>query len=132
MAELSIIIPWCNEWPQVAFTIRNIAEELRDRVDFEIIAIDNWSENTPGSVRPKDRSHPMLWGTAKMHPWLKVLRYDEKLSHWNAKNLGVQNSTGKFLWFCDAHCIVGRDSLYDMFLLYRWSHRALMARYICP
>ena len=44
MPELSVIMPFCNEYPQNMFTIQNIAQELRDRVDFEIIAIDNFCE----------------------------------------------------------------------------------------
>jgi hypothetical protein len=40
--KLSVIVPFVNEWPQLVFTLGSIAEELRDRVNFEIIAIDNW------------------------------------------------------------------------------------------
>jgi glycosyltransferase involved in cell wall biosynthesis len=44
MAELSVIIPFCNEYPQILFTIQSIAQELRDRVDFEIIAVNNYCD----------------------------------------------------------------------------------------
>lgn len=40
--KLSIIIPYVNEFPQVLFTIRDVGEELRDRADFEIVAVNNY------------------------------------------------------------------------------------------
>jgi hypothetical protein len=34
--ELSIIVPYVNEYPQLIFTLRAIAEDLLGRVDFEV------------------------------------------------------------------------------------------------
>ena len=115
--KLSVIIPTCLEWPQVLFTVRNIAEELRDRVDFEIIVIDNFCDEVKAQVGGKvdDGTREHLIACAKGHPWLKVLHYTDKLSHWQAKNMGVKNSEGNILWFCDAHCIISRNALWDMF-----------------
>jgi len=45
---------------------------------------------------------------------VKYLQYDDKQGHWNAKNHGIANSKGKFLFFVDAHCIMKRDSLRHM------------------
>lgn len=42
MTDLSIIIPYVNEYPQVMFTIRDVAESLIGRVDFEIVAVNNY------------------------------------------------------------------------------------------
>jgi len=119
MTELSVIIPYVNEWPMNVFTIRNIAEELRDRVDFEIIAINNYCEEVarqPGNVRSdEDKAGEQLKGVMRGFPWLKALDYPNKLSHWQAKNHGVAHSSGKWLFFCDSHCIVSRDAIYNMF-----------------
>lgn len=125
MIKLSVIVPFCNEYPQVLFTIQSIAQELRDRVDFEIIAINNYCQEVKDQKREEDKGYEALLASQRGNPWLKVLKYDEKLSHWQAKNLGVRESTGKFLWFCDAHCIVSRDSLFNMFLYYRDHYRDL-------
>ena len=125
MAELSVIVPFVQEWPQVAFTIRSIAEELIDRVDFEIIAVDNWCEEVENQKRVRDRSSSNIKGMAANHKWLRYMTYADKLSHWNAKNTGVQATKSKFLWFCDAHCIVGRDALYNMFQLYKEKYEEL-------
>jgi len=125
MAELSIVIPYCNEYPQVLFTIQSIAQELMGRVDFEIIAINNFCEEVVKQGREEDKSYEAVSASQKANPWLKSLHYKDKLSHWQAKNLGVQNSTGKFLWFCDAHCIVDRDALYNMFECYKKYHEMI-------
>jgi len=125
MTKLSVIIPFCNEYPQVLFTIQNIAQELRDRVEFEIIAINNYCQEVKDQKREEDKGYEALLASQRGNPWLKILKYDEKLSHWQAKNLGVMESTGKFLWFCDAHCIVSRDSLLRMYEYYRNHYEVL-------
>ena len=126
MAELSVIVPFVNEWPQIIWTIKSISEELRDRVDFEIITINNYCDEVKAQGYPEeDKAGAYLKNVEGGNKWLKVIDYKEKLSHWNAKRVGVEASSGKFLFFCDAHCVVSRDSLYSMFLLYRYSHKAL-------
>lgn len=122
MAELSIIIPFCNEYPQVLFTIQSVAQELRDRVDFEIIAINNYCDEVKKQGIEEDKGFEAVFASKKANPWLKVLSYKDKLSHWQAKNVGVEISTGKFLWFCDAHCVVSRDALFNMFEYYKAFH----------
>ena len=121
MAELSIIIPACNEWPTSVFTVRNIYEELRDRVDFEILYVDNSITNDGKD----ERAYGQMLGVQRGFKELKPLKYTDKLSHWQAKNLAVKNSTGKFLWFCDAHCVVSRDALFNMLQYYKKHHEEL-------
>lgn len=125
MPDLSVIIPFCNEYPQVMFTVQNIAQELRDRADFEIIAVNNYCDEVKAQGREEDKGHEALAACQRGNPWLKVLSYKEKLSHWQAKNMGVRESSAPFLWFCDAHCIVSRDSLFNMFSWYRDHHEQL-------
>lgn len=146
--KLSIIIPFAEEHPQAAFTVQAIYTELRDFCDFEIIVIDNHCEeletqlerrglsldlekrNLPaGLSEPSRRDHGGRYlqslADGKHRPWLKYVAYDEKLSHWNAKNLGVAASSGEFLWFCDSHCIPSQGSLRDMFACYKKNWQTL-------
>jgi len=118
MGKLSVIIPFVNEYPQIMFTIRNIAEELRDRTDFEIIAVNNYCDEVKAQNREEDKGGVSIYACQKGHPWLRYHRYEKKLSHWNAKRVGVENATGDYLFFVDGHCIIGRDSLYDAFTYY--------------
>lgn len=101
---LSVIIPFCREWPQVVFTIRSIHNALIN-VEHEIIAVDNLMPNMQ-----EDRATSIISGMAnawekKGEGWLKYLKYDEKLSHWQAKNFAMLNAKGDYFWFIDAHCI---------------------------
>lgn len=125
MPELSVIIPYVQEWPQVIFTVASIAEELRDEVDFEIIVVDNYVP-APGRVNgEQDRAREYFDAVAKGQKWLKSLEYKKKLSHWQAKNWAVENAEGDFLWFCDAHCVISKGALVKMFRYYRDHHEEL-------
>jgi hypothetical protein len=125
MAELSIAIPMCNEYPQVLFTIRSIMEELRDRVDYEIIVVDNFCPEIERVGCHRDGGGDAIAACLSGQKNLKLLKLDTKLSHWNAKDLAIQVSSGKFLWFADAHVIPSRDSLFNMFQYYKENHQEL-------
>lgn len=124
MPELSIVVPFINEYPQIIFTIQNIAQELRDRVDFEILAVDNsdcpeMTQWVKQGKRVVDKGGEVVAGSTRVSPWLRSLKYAHKLSHWQAKNFGVANSKSPILFFLDSHCIVSRDALYKMFIYYK-------------
>lgn len=117
--KLSVIVPMVGEFPQSAFTLNSIYCELwNSGIDFEVIMIDNWCKEVESQGRKQDKGYAYLVDKVPLHPWLKVLKYEKKLSHWQAKNFGVQNSTGDILWFCDAHCIISKDALVKMFNYY--------------
>jgi len=134
MAELSVIIPFVREWPTIVFTVRNIAEELRDRVDFEIITVDNFCKQVEDQIEgvTNDRAGDQLKGVMRGHKWLKAIDYKDRLSHWQAKNAAVKVSTGKFLYFCDSHCIISRDSLFNMFNYYKEHHEEMQGTIHLP
>lgn len=110
--------------------MRSIAEELKGRVDFEIIAVDNYCEKEV--KKPEDKGGKYIQNVSRGHDWLKALPYKKKLSHWNAKNHAVQNSEGEFLFFCDAHTAIERDALFKAYSLYRHSHKALQGTLHLP
>ena len=120
--EISILMPFCNEYPQVAFTIRSIMEELSGRVGYEIIAINNYCDEVSQQKRPEDKGGKYVENLSKYIPELTYIHYKDKLSHWNAKRVGIEASKGKYLWFCDSHCMVGRNALFDMFTYYKKFH----------
>lgn len=127
--ELSIIIPFVGEHPQVLFTIQAAAQQFIDRTEFEIIAIDNYIEGHPRISSPTNDSGPAIACTQKGNPWLKYVEFKDELSHWQAKRYAVSKSSGKYLMFLDSHVIPSRDALFGMFNAYRGSdyqHRGSM------
>lgn len=127
--KLSVIMPYVNEWPQVAFTLRSISETLRDRVDYEVIAVDNYHLSMKLQGYPPDRGHDQEAGEGKVipghirsmadyNPWLKYVRYEDKLSHWNAKRVGVAASSGDYLLFLDSHVVPSKDSIIKTLEIY--------------
>ena len=124
--ELSIIIPGCNEYPQNAFTIQSIISALGNEIDYEIIYIDNFCQEVKAQGRTQDKSLAYLSSIAKTSQpgTLRVYPYTDKLSHWNAKNFGIQKAKAPILFFCDAHCHVD-ESLLHMFKYYKRFHKEL-------
>jgi glycosyltransferase involved in cell wall biosynthesis len=146
--KISVIVPYLNEYPQIIFTLQSIAQALKNKCDFEVIAIDNYCAefddqhevglkritdqfsgqglDVPPAIADwvKERRNRVKKGTAAVkacdrhNPWLKYLNYDKKMSHWQAKNMGVANSDGEILWFCDSHCVAPAFSVYEMFKEY--------------
>ena len=116
-----MIVPYINEYPQVLFTLQSILCEVKD-IDAEIIAVDNGSTDK-GKTRIEDIS--------KLHNGrIKSMEYTEKLSHWQAKNTGVDESKGELLFFVDAHCMIEPGALRSMLDEYRNGTLHLPIRYI--
>jgi len=126
--DLSIIVPFCNEYPQVIFTLQAIAQDLLGRVNFEVVAIDNYAPEVAEmekkdpiqpSIYQRDKGGDVVKGSQRAAGgWLKHVEYSDKLSHWNAKRYGITKATGDVLMFIDSHCMPSRDSIFNMFKLY--------------
>ena len=93
--RLSIIVPYVNEYPQVIFTLQAIAQDLLGRVDFEVAAIDNFCPQVEAMAKKdplyaRDKGGDVVKGSQRASGgWLKAFEYADKLSHWNAKRIGV-------------------------------------------
>lgn len=163
MPELSIIVPFVNEYPQLIFTLQSINQELAHRwdpVDFEVIAVNNycdevirqdrdqsrwlsrqlknrfkieddyaaicnWFDAMEVGIGNEDQGGKVLQACAGGNKWLRVIDYKDKLSHWNAKRVGVESSDSRHLLFIDAHCIAGRDSIFPQFNYYKNNFHSL-------
>ena len=124
--KLSVIIPFVQEWPQIVFTVRSIAEELKGQ-NFEIIVIDNFCPNEmkQQGISNPDRGGVMMEAVASKYEWLKVIKLDNKLSHWQSKNKAVSIASGNILFFSDSHCVPGRSSITNGFNFYKKNWKEL-------
>ena len=107
---LSVIIPYYQEHPQLIFTLQSIANELTyNEIEHQIILIDNsrspqnednenWELDSTLYVQHK-KEHEMLLN-------VDVYKYTDTLSHWQAKNVGIEHAYGDILLFLDAHVII--------------------------
>jgi len=137
-------MPFVAEYPQALFTLMSIWNELKDSgIDYEVFAINNYCPQAAAQIARRDKcpkcahvraitredlgrfqhNKPDICGDkvrayATMHPWLNYLEYTDKLSHWQAKNLGVATSTGDILFFMDAHCVISPGSLAALYRHY--------------
>lgn len=137
--KLSVIMPFVND-PWVAFTLQSIILELQP-ADFswEVIVVNNWCDRVArqamltslccGHPLNRQEVNQMIykeddrWGhklkdLCAIHPQTTYTVYSDKLSHWNAKNHGVKESTGDILFFIDSHCVIPKNTLCDLFNLY--------------
>ena len=139
--DVSVIIPFCNEGQNVVFTAQSLIEELDGFCKYEIILVDNQSDwhidcsvknekmplmngqERPYTIRsraffqgpPGSKNDGSTIGTMFFRKGvIKYVQYDDKQGHWNAKNKGIEVSSGQYLLFLDAHCIMSRDSVRKM------------------
>lgn len=147
--KLSIIIPFVNEYPQILFTLQSVITEAKTLpIDFEIMVIDNYCTEVGNQIlhdeetqicpfcfekleayRVQDKGSKAVFDYSQIIPELQYLKFDRKLSHWNAKNTGVSNSTGNLLLFLDAHVYLTPGSLKLMYAHIKREDKILVARY---
>jgi len=129
--KLSIIIPFCNEYPQVLFTLQMLINELRGQ-DAEILTVNNYCHEV-GQQIDREEICPVCMNTIEYprgedlggqtidywerdrYPAARKLEYKDKLSHWQAKNHGVSESTGGILLFLDAHVVPTPGAIKSMY-----------------
>jgi len=128
--DLSILVPFCNEFPQILFTLRSVVENICGRLSFEIIVIDNYCPEVAAQGRLPDDGHDhldkkgnpvegALKTAAKHRPWLRYMAYDTQLSHWQCKRLACAAAKADTFLFLDAHVVPGADAIVRQFEAYQ-------------
>ena len=106
---LSVIIPFVAESPQLFFTVQSLRHEL-EGIDHEIILIYNATALTNESDHPEINCS--LYIQKKQPSDVRLLKFSERQSHWQAKNIGMEQAKGDILFFIDAHCLIYPGSLH--------------------
>jgi glycosyltransferase involved in cell wall biosynthesis len=121
--DLSIIVPFANEYPSIRYTLDSImANCVEIPFSSEVILVNNFCRAVERQGFAEDDGWRYLKDFKEKNdvPWLTLLHYEEKLSHWNARNFGVKHSTGNILFFLDGHVILPPDQL--EYLLWAYQH----------
>lgn len=105
---ISIIIPSYNSRE----TIERCLLSLKDQIDpkgltNEVIVVDSSNDGTGDLV-------------AASFPWVRLIRFPERILDGNARNVGVLRSQGNILAFIDADCVADSNWLSEI----RLAHRA--------
>jgi glycosyltransferase involved in cell wall biosynthesis len=104
--KVSVIVRCRNEYPIILNTINMFLNEIELHGFIpEIIVVDNMSDDSGADIL-EDRFRRWV-----RHGILKVVRYDEKPSTWNAINAGYEHATGDVIFVADAHVSLKIGSL---------------------
>jgi glycosyltransferase involved in cell wall biosynthesis len=86
---VSVIIPYYNDTETIERALVSVANQ--SFVDFEIIIVDDYSSQVPGSFHVPGCSAP-----------LRVIRHEENKGVAAARNTGILSSAGRWVAFLDA------------------------------
>lgn len=115
--EVIAIDNYCNQLIEQMNTIIDIqANHLRHTPITREALIEAHKKIPPVYENPAGASVEACAG--KLNPWLKYIKYDNKLSHWNCKRIAVEQSTGKYILFLDAHTIPSNNAIENIFREY--------------
>lgn len=89
--KFSVIIPTFNDWKRLMRCLNALKAQTLDRKQFEVIVVNN---NKDGEI-PSGFEFPN---------WTHFI-HESKAGSYNARNRGVEKSTGELIAFTDSDCI---------------------------
>ncbi len=97
----SIIIPVHNGEKYINDIIKDFANQGIDNNEYEVIFINNASTDKTDQIIKKNKNN---------NPFIKLIT-TKKLGVSNARNLGIDNAKGEYLWFVDCDDRIIKNSL---------------------
>ena len=127
----SIIIPSYNRKKELINTIKNLARQDFPRNEYEIIAIDDGSnDNTRSALREFVKQSPSLNIKAIHFPRvIEKKSGDCRFRAGLARNLGAKHSQGKFLAFLDSDILTPPDYLKRLKIDHKNADLVFLKRY---
>ena len=127
----SIIIPSYNRKTELINTIKNLAKQDFSRNEYEIIAVDDGSnDNTRSALREFVKQNPCLNIKAIHFPRvIEKKSGDSRFRAGLARNLGVKHSQGKFLAFLDSDILTPPDYLKRLKIDHKTADLVFLKRY---
>ena len=102
---LSFIVPVYNVSLYVEQCIRSLYAQNIPKDDYEVIVVDDCSP---------DNSKDIVIGLQSEFKDLKLISLKENVKLGSARNVGLQNATGKYIWFIDSDDYIQPDVLREI------------------
>lgn len=93
MLRLSFIVPFYNVEPYIEECIRSLYNQDISQEEYEVICVDDCSP---------DGSRAIVERLQKEYPTLKLLCHTENKRQGGARNTGMREAQGKYIWFVDS------------------------------
>lgn len=106
--QLSIVIPYCYEYPDLYYTIRAVMIQLEGKLEYEIILVDN-------NIEEKERHTKNLEKIFKDDNRFKFIHYSNKLSHSNSLRVGIDKAEADIIFQLDAHVLFEDEAIISMY-----------------
>lgn len=90
--SFSVVIPTCNRRNLMQYAIRSVQNQMY-RGDFEIIVVDDGSEDDTWSVLQK---------IAEQDPRVKIFKHERRMQRLFARNTGLKNATKDYICHLDS------------------------------
>ncbi len=107
---ISVILPSYNSETTIEPVLRALKKQTYKK-PFEIILVDSSEDNTPEIVRSK-------------FPDIKYIHLPQKTDPGTARNLGLKESSGKYILFIDSDCVARPDWVEKMVSMHESSEHA--------
>ena len=100
--DISVIVPAFNAEPWISETLRSVLDQTIDPVSYEIIVVDNGSQ---------DRTREVAAEALRMAPARVTLSSEAKRGPAHARNHGLRLARGSWIQFLDADDLLHGDKL---------------------
>tara|TARA_Y100000310_G_C20687861_1_gene820261 strand:- start:1060 stop:2352 length:1293 start_codon:yes stop_codon:yes gene_type:complete len=100
MVELSIIIPIYNSEKYIKSCLNSICKQIKNQV--ELVLVNDSST---------DSSLKICRVFSKKYKNIKIINNKKNLGVSISRNIGIKNSTGKYIFFCDSDDLLIRNSI---------------------
>ncbi len=91
MLKYSVVIPSYNSERSIEKCLDSVFSQDFEH-DFEVIVVDSSSDNTAGIIEKK-------------YPDVKLIKLKERTDQGKARNIGVAQASGEFIFFIDSDCV---------------------------
>ena len=93
MTRLSFIVPFYNVEPYIEECIRSLYDQNIPVEEYEVICVDDCSP---------DGSRTIVEKLQKEYPTLRLLTHTENKRQGGARNTGLREAKGQYIWFVDS------------------------------